>query len=261
MWTASMTIVGKRFGMAMAVLCLCASFGTAQAGSLWYNGDFDGNTGTFNGLGSSGGSGYVFDNFIVPAGQTWSLTDVYSNNLMSTASPVTSAYFEIRENVSTGSGGTLLYSGTESATQTYIGPGLFGISEYNVDISGLTGITLSGGPAGTTYWLTVAPIIGSNDTSYIATTSGANAIGMPAGNDGNSYLVGSLYGYDFEPAGDYATPLNITPENGGQPDFSMGVNGVMEGAVPEPSTLVMSAIGGLTLLGYAWRRRHRRLEA
>jgi hypothetical protein len=118
-----------------------------------------------------------------------------------------------------------------------------------VAVSGLS-VTLTAG----TYWLTVAPLAqNSSDLSYISTTSGANAIGMPPGNDGNSFVAGSFYntqpgGYDFQPAVDHATN-----PSGGPPDFSMGVSGIAVSAVPEPSTLVMGLIGTLGLLGYSRR--------
>lgn len=254
MRTVSTSIGGKRIGLAFAASFLWASLGTAQAGTLWYNGDFDGNDALYNAVVPSVQTANVYDDFIVPAGQTWSISDVYSNDLLSTASPVTSAYFEIREGVSPGNGGTLLYLGTDAATTTPTGRSGFGYDEYTVDVTGLTGITLTAG----TYWLNVSPVVTSiSDISYITTTGGTNAVGMPPGNDGDSYVAGSYYvnqgGYNYEPASDYY----VNPDTG-LADFSMGVDGIIVASVPEPSTLAMGAIGTLTVLGCAWRGRRNR---
>ncbi len=247
------TISPNRLVLALAAIALWASLGEARAGStLWYNGDFDGNSALFNEVIPSVAQGSVYDDFIVPMGQTWTIQSVFSNDQMNFAPTSLSAYWEIRSGVSPGNGGMLLASGTGSATQTATGNPFAapGQPEYTVTVSGLS-VTLGPG----TYWLTVDPVGGTiDDTSYISTTSGLNAIGMPPGNDGNSYVAGSYYignygGYDFEPAGDYVTNLN-----GGQPDFSMGVVGV-----PEPSTLVLGLIGTLTVFGCACLRRRPRV--
>jgi hypothetical protein len=242
----------QRLALAMAAICLWASVGGARAGStLWYNGDFDGNSELYNLVNPTvpNATGLVYDDFIVPTGQTWTVQGVFSNDQMDFFTPTSlTAYWEIRSGVMTGDGGTLVASGTNSASQTATGN--IGIAvEYTVAVSGLS-VTLSAG----TYWLAVAPVgTSADDLSFISTTSGMNAIGMPPGNDGNSFVAGSFYqslgGFDFEPASDY-----VSNPNGGPPDFSMGVEGITT-AVPEPSTISLGLIAALAGTAAALRRR------
>jgi hypothetical protein len=239
-------LIGR--GLAIAALYFGATTGAVHADSiLWYNGDFDGNDAIYNAVVPSVQTASVYDDFIVPTGQTWSITSVFSNNLLSVDN-VTSAYYEIRSDISLDDGGSLLFSGTELASQVDTGRNGFGVEESTVTISGLSGIMLAAG----TYWLTVNPIVsGDQDLSYITTTSGANAIGMPPGNDDNSYIAGSYYesngNNDFDPASDIT---GYSPA-----DFSMGVSGTAMSAVPEPSALVMGVIATVSLAGYTCRVR------
>lgn len=239
-----------RIGLVGAALCLGAAPGASRAGTLWYNGVPDGSNAAYNAVVPAVQQGLVYGEFIVPASQTWTITGVFSDNAMNTTT--TSAYWEIRQGVSTGQGGTLLDSGTDPATQRDLNNTVFGYEEYEVSVSGLSGITLGPG----TYWLTVAPVVaGDQFVSDILTTSGTQAIGMPQGNDGNSYVDGSFYtsqngGNNFEPAGDYATNGN------GLADFSMGVVGY---STPEPSSRDM-VLGALAVLAARygvsrWRRK------
>ena len=231
---------GRRWGLAVAALRLWGGVGASSAGTvLWYTGDFDGNNAIYNAVVPSVQQAYVYDEFIIPAGETWSITGVFSNDLMDTTT--SSAYWEIRSGVSAGVGGQLLDSGTDAATQTATGKTGFGFTEYTVAVSGLSGLTLGPG----NYWLTVAPVVGSvNDNSDISTTSGAGAIGVQPGAGGNSYVDGSYYyalngGNDFEPASNY--------NSGSAVDFSMGVQGIVLASIPEPSSFTI-AMKTLTLL-------------
>ena len=155
--------------------------------------------------------------------------------------------------------GTLVASGDNAATQTAVPPvagfTYFG-SELKITATGMS-VTLGAG----TYWLAIAPddangIIG--DQSYLETTSGANAVGLPAGNDGNSYVVNTLPaglgGLDFAPTGPILAADGASPTTG---DFSMGVIGTaVTVGVPEPSSLVLALLGGLG--GAACLRRRAR---
>lgn len=224
--------------------------GPARAGTLWYNGDADGRDAQANGIGASPvPDSLVYDNFVVPAGTTWTITGAFSTDLMNYTG-VTDAYWEIRSGVSAGNGGTLLASGTSTATQTDLGYSLFGFEVYSVTASGLS-VTLGPG----TYYLTIAPVSPSTgglpaNYSYVATTSGTNAVGSPAGDDGHSYMTSSGYGLNFTPATDPSV------EGPGTWDYSMGVIGVA--AAPEPSGVVMLAIGGLGVAGLIRVRGRRR---
>jgi hypothetical protein len=217
--------------------------------TLWYNGDFDLNDAATNENNvpiNIGGTyelntSLVFNNFVVPAGQTWSISSVFSNNQISYpyAAPTT-ADWQIRSGVSAGNGGTLVASGDTSATVTqthpadsvnYIEP------EFKV-AAVVAGVTLTSG----TYWVAVAPNSAGyyGDQSYMETTSGANAIGTPPGNDGNSFLFNDLSG---------PGSLNYVASS---LDYSEGVIGAV---VPEPAGMLpIMGLAGMSLLTFRRRR-------
>jgi hypothetical protein len=155
------------------------------------------------------------------------VTAVFSDNLLSTV--VTGAVWQIREGVSVGNEGTLVAAGS-TATPTVMATGRsgFGYNEFTVEATGLDFILPSG-----TYWLNVTPIGNGTGRSLNTTTSGTNCVGMPCGNDGNSW---------FLPEGPIFSPL----------DFSMGVIGTV---VPEPATWALLGPGLSALLIAACRRR------
>jgi hypothetical protein len=99
-----------------------------------------------------------------------------------------------------------------------------------------------------TYWLAVAPDV-SNQDSFIVTTSGANAIGTPPGNDGNSFFSSTFFGDTFVPTSDPSI------EGPGTWDYSMGVIGSSSTAVPEPSSLMLGLVGVIASAGFSWARR------
>jgi hypothetical protein len=228
--------------LAYGMLFATALLAPLNAGTVgWYNGNFDG----VNGLANAWGGGTfadanVYEDFVVPSGG-WTVTGLFSNNLMN-FSAVTQAVWEIRSGVSVGNGGTLIAGGTSAATQTPTGRSGFGFTEYTIEVDGLNVFLAPG-----TYWMTVAPVA-SSGTAYNSTTSGAAAIGTPAGNNGNSFFNWPSNSVNFGAAADQ---MGGTPAN---PDFS---NGVVIGAAsaPEPSTLGLVFGAGLTLIGL--RRRSR----
>lgn len=202
---------------------------------LWYNGDYAGGSGTVNENSSNVGVANIYEDFNVTAPGGWTVQRLWSNDCMS-YSGVTSAAWSIRSGLSAGFGGTIIASGTASATQTPTGRSAWwgGYPEYTIQITGLN-VYLAPG----TYWLSVSPLVGSDPLSngqyrsYISQTWGLNAVGAPAGNNGNSFM------YD-PPAGYYFAPDTFNE------DYSMGVAGTV---VPEPSTLAFSAAGAMLLLG------------
>ncbi len=160
---------------AMMAAMLAGGQAARASGPLWYNGNSDGRDGYTNQTGTP--DGLVYDNFIVPAGSTWTVTSVFSNDAMSVAA--TTAYWEIRSGVSSGNGGTLLYSGDGADTQTATGNsynynGVASMDEYTNSVN-VSGVTLGPG----TYWLAVVPdnsgFYFGGPATYIDTTSGAGA--------------------------------------------------------------------------------------
>lgn len=189
---------------------------TPPPGVLWYNGDFDGVNGLANEENFSGSGGYAhtYDDVNVPAGDGWDVNAVFSNNLL--ADTVVGANWEIRQGVSSGNGGTIVAQGTTATPSvTATGRSGFGFTEYNVTVSGLS-VHLDPG----TYFLLVSPI-GTGGISYVSTTSGANCVGLPCGNNDNSFFDSDFFGVNFGPASDQ---IGSSPA-----DFSMGMNGTTGG--------------------------------
>jgi len=232
------------FLLPLAGLLLSASAGSAAASDLWYNGDFDDSNALANVIGGVFPDARVFDDFNVTDKKGWHITSVWSNDLMN-YTDATQASWSIRSGVSVGDGGTIIASGTDTMTQTSTGRSRFGTNEYSLPVSGLD-IDLTSG----TYWLQVTPLGAGFDFSRCTTTMGANAIGTPAGNDGNSYFTASQSGIDFRAASDYLGRRFS--------DFSMGVDGsvIAAPAVPEPgSPALLAGIGVFGSLCVLRRRR------
>lgn len=215
---------------------------SARAGTLWYNGDFNGVSGLAQERQTSVSDARTYDNFNV-TGAGWNVTSVWSNDLMNSDvfNNATTAHWEIRSGVSAGNGGTLIASGDSPAALALTGRFAGLLTEYTVEVTGLN-INLAPG----TYWLSVAPIGNGSGQSFDSTTFGLNAIGTPPGNDGNSFFDSTTFGRNFEPVSDAVLF--------GQPtDFSMGVGGFA--LVPEPASIILCGIGAGGLLGYGWRKR------
>jgi len=184
-------------------------------GQLWYNGDFDGVDGLTNEQDTfASGYSHIYDDFNVGDSGGWDVNAVFSDNLASTN--IIGASYEIRQGVSAGNGGTLIASGTTMTPDvTPTGRSGFGFTEFQVSIA--VDVHLDAG----TYWLNVTPI-GPLDggRSFDSTTSGANCVGTPCGNNDDAFLDSTLFGAVFEPVADFGSQFH---------DFSMGVNGQVSG--------------------------------
>ena len=225
--------------LALIVALVLSTSAHAQA-PAWYNGDFNGVNGLANEQNTLITQAAVYDDFNVSAGNTWDVTGVFSDNLANTV--ITGATWEIRTGISEGSAGTLIASGsTNSPVVTPTGRSGFGFTEYMVEVTGLN-LTLSALPAGQYYWLNVTPIGDGSGRSFNSTTSGANCIGTPCGNDQNAFFNSTYFGAYF-----------TSTSNEGQPyDFSMGVT---QAFVPEPATVALLTCGVGALLIALRRRR------
>ena len=149
--------------------------------------------------------------FTVPAGETWDVTGLFTNNMASYGvldqgvEPTSVASWSINEEVFAGSSGTVVDSGTSPATSTPTGRAAFGLAEFTVQVTGLS-VTLTAG----SYWMSVVPICTNTadpycegtffatDVDYINTTP-ANAFG-PAEPIDTSFFDSPYFGPRFDPA-------------------------------------------------------------
>jgi hypothetical protein len=224
----------------IAILLGLISFTQAKAQVFWYNGDNNGIDSYFSSDSSAATPyvGIVYDDFTVGTSGTANITGIFGNYFFKDASTdsflsnavIGSANWEIRTGVSAGTAGTLVDSGTGAASvSTSLTPG--GHTLYDISVTGLA-VNL---PAGTTYWVGLQPVTSSDAYGNLITTSGANAVGSPQGNDGEAY-ANDNFGDNYA-----LITTNSTPE-----DFSLGVVGTV---VPEPSTWALGMVGlGLFVL-------------
>ncbi len=226
-----------RRALSLLIALGCLGIG-ARADILFYGGDFNPSFWYSDSLANENdaavyGNPYgsaVYQNFVIAAGQTWNVTALFSNDIM-TLSP-TSAYWEIRTGLSEGNGGSLLASG--AGADSYHAKGAYG--EYTNTVNGLN-LTLGAG----TYWFSVVPEApGQQGRSSNTNTFGQNSIGTQMSDE--QYVNSSYFGYNFTNADN----LSIFPR------FSSGVVGT---AVPEPSSLATLSLGLIAVAGILRRRK------
>ena len=104
---------------------------------------------------------------------------------------------------------------TTTPVVTPTGRSGFGFTEFMVEVTGLS-VNLAPG----TYWLNVTPVGDGSGRSFNSDTSGTNCVGLPCGNDDNAFTNSTDFGFVFH---------NTSSGDVGQPDFSMGVNGTIQG--------------------------------
>jgi hypothetical protein len=224
---------------------------------LWYNGDLDNRDAWSNQTASvaTGVDSLVYDNFIVPVNQKWTITSVWSNDVKNpffTVANPTQVAWQIHSGMSAGNGGTVVASGTATGanvtvaadgTSSVFAP--FSATQDTITAKGLSVVLTAG-----TYWLSVAPVTTGADDSYWydSSTSGANAVGTPPGNDDNSFDKSVADGNNYASLS--------TLEGGGTWDYSMGVAGTFV-VTPEPSSmmLMLAASFSLPVLGFCRRKR------
>ena len=218
---------------------------SANAATLWYSGDPDAQGSTPNQtfwIRDRSLSRVSLNDFTVPTTDGgWEIDTIWSNNVVFSHSSFSEATWEIL--TVTPVEGTPIFtydryfaSGRSPVTITPTNFQVSGQPVVRVSVSGLN-IRLAPG----TYWLGVAPFYDQEDSysypaSAIATTSGANAVGTPPGNNGNSFI--QAYGPIFPDSRDY----------------SMGIEGT---AVPEPSSILSLLTFGALTLGFRQSRKQK----
>ncbi|MDO9070197.1 MAG: hypothetical protein Q7V36_01595, partial [Deltaproteobacteria bacterium] len=196
----------------------------------------------------------TYDDFVVPD-SGWTINTLYSNNFVYN-STITEAYWEIRQGVvgfnneTAGDVGTLIISGTSSATVTPTGrysPDDF-LQTYPeqtvaVDVTGQN-LFLSDG----TYWLSVTPIVlDANGWVANTVTTGENGTGFNFGKGFACYI-------DANTNQQYADGNYLFD---GPIDYSMGIDGTTGGQVPIPPSILLLASGLLALSVHGFRARKR----
>jgi len=239
-------------GLLVAAAVLCGQAARADT-QLWYNGDFVPSNTHLDSLANSQGfffpNAAVYNNFVVPVGQTWTIDRVFSNDQTSEPQLITQAHWEIRTLVTVGNSGTLVVSATAAASWTATGRNQSPYTEHTLTVSGLN-VVLGAG----TYSLEVTPVGPPNSTgaAYLSQTDGTNSSGTV---DTTAFFNSSSYGANF------ADASGIIGNSFG---FSEGVAGASVSSiipVPEPSSLLVTGLIGLGALVVSSVRRLRRPAA
>jgi hypothetical protein len=214
--------------MKTASIIALAGLATVASGQ-WYNGDPDLVNGLAAEFNTSVTDAYVFDDFNHGGG----VVDVIYGNYF-WASSITGYTYEIRSGMSNGFGGTLHASGNTDGAYSMVPNGFdnFGFLGYTLTAD-IPNVALGAG----TYHMALSPIGNGTGRGFVQTTSGANSVGTPGGNNDNSFFYSVYFGSNYGRAGDQ---LGINPA-----DFSYGV------VVPAPASAALLGLGALV----ARRRR------
>ncbi|MFI5385633.1 MAG: hypothetical protein ACHQ50_05870 [Fimbriimonadales bacterium] len=216
----------------IVVFAVLASATACLADTVWYGGDL-----SVGGMTSEAGYGRVWDNFQWNSSED--LAGVFGTFLTNFTPDLASV--TIREGVSEGNGGTVVYDANNlSLSSTFLG-NLAGLNVYSVDAD-LGSLSLVDGQ---TYWLSIGLNVGILDEATVFDTDGANSVGSPV-DDGNAFV--SWPGFNF---------VNTVTAGGNARyhDFSYGVRGApRDVSTPEPFTMGL----GLAGVGLFVRRRMKR---
>ena len=213
----------------MKTLSILVTVGMAAAAASaqpqWYNGDPDNENGIFAEYGGQYGATFLYEDFDFDGGTIESLSGNYY-----IGTTVTGYAWEIRSEMSDGSGGTLLFAGNTD--------GPWSMERNYFDNSGYLGYSVIADiddvflPAGS-YMMALSLIgDGQGTGNFLQTTSGANGFGSPIDNDLN-WFTSEFFGVSYFE--------NYLPGS----DFSYGVS------IPAPASVALLGLGGLV----AARRR------
>jgi hypothetical protein len=230
----------RRVMGALTATVVLMNLANAAGDIVWFNGGFDNRNGLASERNTQVSDARTYEDFSLPSGYnqvTGLLGQFYlTSNLVN--APV---YWEIRQGVAAGTGGTLIASGTQSgATYTAIGSG-FGFTIYEIRMKLDNPVNLA---PNTVYWMTMAPVGNGSGRAFVATTSGAGAIGAPTGGN-NAIFDSPTFNLSWAPAaGNIFSDATLA-------NFAYGVQAV----VPEPASMVALGAGLAGLLGLRRRRK------
>jgi hypothetical protein len=196
---------------------------------------------------SNGVFALTFDNFSWVPGSGGGVVDVVGGHFHSfntvPGTVIDTAQWEIRTGMAHNVGGTLLYSGTGTVTPYATGFTQGGAAVWGVDVD-VPDFAL---PAGS-YWFGLAIGTTSSDPNatswFVASTTGANGVGGPLGDDQSIYFQsvnnGSIVNWN------YTDSATVNPGlSGFDPSYYIR-------EVPEPATVILLS---LAAIGAASRRR------
>jgi hypothetical protein len=220
-------------GLLCGLVALAALAGTAQADLLWDNGDTDGSNG-FSNLPSVFSDGtpastwrHVLDDFVVPAGETWAISDLHFYHIWNSTSPGfgTGLEMAIRQDNANTPGAIIVPSINQTSyTEVPTGRTWFGLDEAGSSVE-FDPILLGPGR----YWFEAAVIKPAQPTSVSFWMVRTGVTGNPAWvnyTDFNGLEPASnLFGSDF--------------------DLNFQLTGTV---IPEPASALLLALAALPLL-------------
>ena len=227
----------RRVMGALTATVVLMNLANAAGDLVWFNGSFDNENGLASERNTQVSDARTYDNFSLPSGYN-QVTGLLGQFYLSAVLVNAPVYWEIRQGVAAGTGGTLIASGTQSgATYTAIGSG-FGFTIYEIRMKLDNPVNLS---PNTVYWMTMAPVGNGSGRAFVCTTNGAGAIGAPIGGD-DGLLDSTSFNVSWGAASGFVGT--------GQANFAYGVQ-----AIPEPASMLALGAGLAGLLGLRRRAR------
>lgn len=245
----------------------------ATGTTLFYEGNINSSNGQAENNEFAGGANnadLVFQEFVVPVGQQWTINSIWSNDGLAAGFSTTNAFWDIRQGMTAGGGltGTNFAGGTVSSATVALSGNVLpstpfftaspALTEYTVTVN-VGAITLGPG----TYWITVAPTGAGIGDSYNSNTDAVPGPGTTGQTLAGEQAILPVSGYQslyYTGTADFVTgsTSSSTPDvhqTSGQ-GFSDGVAGSNMSSTPEPSMAALWSLGGLVLAAIRLRRKH-----